>query len=164
MFFLFFRKWNFLALRLKNFLYFFVFWETNFLYFRKCNLLASSYLVHFLSPSSKKKILPNIIPYISGSGSFGCNIKRFLIFSQKKAFLMFWVTKTRKNFLYFKRELSNSKNEKIPPLKCFLYFQKWNFPVVSLKNLLYFRKELIETENQTKNLPRRSFLLFVTVL
>ena len=35
----------------------------------------------------------------------------------------------------------SSKSKKNPLLKCFLYFEKWNFLAPSLKNL-YFRKEL----------------------
>ena len=56
------------------------------------------------------------------------NIKKFLIFSQKKAFLIFRITETQKKFLMFQEtELSyilgnnflSSKNE-----KTFLYFTK----------------------------------------
>ena len=69
------------------------------------------------------------------------NIKKFLIFSQTKAFLIFQETEptpppskkkqlifqeteTLKNFLYFRREFPARK---APLLKCFLYFRKWNF-------------------------------------
>ena len=34
----------------------------------------------------------------------GSNTKKFLIFSQKKAFLIFWETETLKNSLYFRKE------------------------------------------------------------
>ena len=33
----------------------------------------------------------------------GTNIKKFLIFSQKKAFLIFWKRKPRKNYLNFRK-------------------------------------------------------------
>ena len=42
------------------------------------------------------------------------NIKKFLMFSQKKALLIFWETETPKKFLIF-RETENLKN--------FLYFR-----------------------------------------
>ena len=54
----------------------------------------------------------------------GCSIKKFLIFSQKKSFLMFQEMETLRKFLMFKKtELSyisrsnfqSSKNKKNPP-------------------------------------------------
>ena len=99
------------------------------------------------------------------------NIKKFIIFSQKKAFLIFRETKTPKQipyisgngaFLYFRKHkpkkssyisgsnFLSSKDKKNPLLNNFLYFGKWNFLAPSLKSsytvskkkLLYFRKEL----------------------
>ena len=99
--FLYFGKWNFLALLLKNFLYFLIFQESetpqkffifqetetlkSFLYFRKCN---------FLSPSPKNKKNPRW--------------KKFLIFPEKNPVLF---------------RLS-SRNKKNPPWEIFLYFRK----------------------------------------
>ena len=114
----------------------------------------------------------------------GSNIKKFVIFSQKKSFLIFrelettknslyfrkrnflifQETETLKNLLYFRREFSSQKNKKKTLLKCFLYFGKWNFLAPSLKNSFYFRKELIEPEHETKYLLRRSSLTLGTVL
>ena len=101
---LYFRKWNFLTLRLKNFLYFLkrkLFW-----YFRKWN-------PSIFKPSSKNKIII-IITIIHPKGiSYTIVLKNFLyfskwkpskkiIFSQKNDFLVFWETETpKKNSLYF---------------------------------------------------------------
>ena len=74
------------------------------------------------------------------------NIKKFLIFSQKKAFLIFRETETPKKLFIYK---------KIKPLlNCFLYFGKWNFLALSFKKFLYFRKELIGPAN-------KKFLIFL---
>ena len=58
----------------------------------------------------------------------GSNIKKFLIFSQKKAFLIFRITETRKKFLMFQEtELSYiSENNFLSPKneKTYLYFTK----------------------------------------
>ena len=53
----------------------------------------------------------------------GSNIKKFFIFSQKKAFLIFQEAETPKKFLIFQERKT---------LKSFLYSEKQNFP--SLKN------------------------------
>ena len=42
---------------------------------------------------------------------------------------------SKKNFLYFTRELAKPKT--------FLYFGKWNFLAPNLKNLLYISKKII---------------------
>ena len=41
------------------------------------------------SPKNPEKSTPNKIPYISENGLSSSNIKKILIFSQKKAFLIF---------------------------------------------------------------------------
>ena len=51
----------------------------------------------------------------------GSNIKKFLIFSQKKAFLIFWEMETLKKFLIF-QEMGFSY---ISGNGIFLYFGKW---------------------------------------
>ena len=70
--------------------------------------------------------------------------KKFLIFSQKKASLIFWELETPKKFFIF-RETETLKN--------FLYFRKWNFQAPSLKNLLFFRKEFPKSENKKYFIP-----------
>ena len=64
---------------------------------------------------------------------FGSNIKKFLIFSEKKAFLIFQETSyiSGSNF-------PNSKYEKKPLLKGCLYFEKWNlrFAILELRDQL----------------------------
>ena len=65
-----------------------------------------------------------------------------------------YITKTLKNFLYFKRELQSPKNKRNPLWKNLLYFGKWNFLTPSLKNFLYFRRENARPENQ-------KFLIFL---
>ena len=83
----------------------------------------------------------------------GCNIKKFLIFSQKKAFLILW--KSRKNSLHFRKRnfLIFQETETLKSFLYFMNFGKWYFLAPSLKNFLYFRKELTGPENHTKNLP-----------
>ena len=75
------------------------------------------------------------------------NMKKFLIFSQKKVFLIFRKTEAPKKFFIFQEtelfyisangnlkkvsyvsgsNFTGSKNEKKTLLKSFLYFRKWN--------------------------------------
>ena len=75
------------------------------------------------------------------------NIKIILIFSQKKAFLIFQETETQKNFLYFSRELPRSKNETNLLWKNVLYFGKWNFLAASLKTS-YISVENLQDDKQ----------------
>ena len=71
------------------------------------------------------------------------NIKNFLMFSQKKAFVIFQETETPQNCFYIKKwnfiifqevtfGVRKMKNKSL--LKSFLYFRKWNILVPSLKN------------------------------
>ena len=137
-----------------------------------------------LSPSSKKikKNTPKKFLIFQGmelSGSWIkkfvmfqemklCSSKRFFIFSQKKAFLIFQETETpKKFFIFLETELSyisgsnlpSWKSKKKPLLKSFLYFGKWKS-----KNFFYFRKELTKPQKQTKNLLRRNLWPLVTFL
>ena len=87
------------------------------------------------------------------------NIKRFLIFSQKKAFLIFRETKIPKKFLIFQgTELSyisgNGSPKKLQEVtsraqkmkkkktlwKIHLHFRKWSFLASTLKNFLIFQE------------------------
>ena len=67
---------------------------------------------------------------------YSSNIKKFLIFSQKKAFLIFQKTEPPKKILLFwETEI----------LKSVLYFRKYNFPSSknkkrTLKKILVFRE------------------------
>ena len=85
------------------------------------------------------------------------NIKKLLIFSQKKAVLIFQGTEAPKKFLIFQEtELfyisENGKPKKLimfqevtfraRKIKNVLYFGKWNFLATSLKIFFYSRKEL----------------------
>ena len=101
---LYFQKWNFLALILKNSLYFLR--EKLFLYFlkRKLFLYFHKWSPTLFSRSLKsKKISSKEISYISGNEDPG----KFLEFFQKKAFLIFWEKGTRENLLIFQKiELS----------------------------------------------------------
>ena len=68
------------------------------------------------------------------------NIKRFLIFSQKKAFLIFRETDTPKKFFIFQEtESSNPK----------------------LKKLLIFQEELPKPEKQTSKSRLKTFPVFL---
>ena len=103
------RKWNFLALILKKFLYFLK--RKLFIYFWKWNPA-------FFSPSSKnKKIHPENISHTSGNGNLE---KTYHIFSKEnfsyisgngnpKKFLIVQETETIKTFLYFRKQLSKTK-------------------------------------------------------
>ena len=75
-------------------------------------------LAHFLSPSSKNKENPprkNFFVFQEMKHS-GSNIKKFLILSIKKAFLIFWETETPKqNFLIFQETGSKKLKKKILP-------------------------------------------------
>ena len=96
-------------------------------------------------------------------------LKLFLIFSQKKAVLIFQEMETPKisyiflkeSFPYISRNenlektlyisgsnFPNSKNKKNPLLKRFLNFRKWTFLAPNLENFLYFRNELTKPENR----------------
>ena len=148
--------------------------QTNLLYFRKWNLLA---------PRLKNSL------YFGKWNFVALRLNKFLyfgkwnflvlIFSQKKAFLIFWEMKTLKKFLIFwEVELSyiwgNGNPEKLLIFQevtfqawkiknKFLCFRKWNFLAPSLKSK-YFRKELVNAETETKNLLWRNFLSLVTFL
>ena len=61
------------------------------------------------------------------------NIKKCLILSQKKAFLIFRETEPLNNSLYFRKHSELKKQQKKCTLKIFLNFWKWNFQ--ALKNL-----------------------------
>ena len=76
------RTWNFLALISKKFLYFHK--RKHFLYFLKWNPTLSS-------PSSKNKKI-HLGKYTSGNG----NLEKFLVFSRKKAVLIFQETESFK--------------------------------------------------------------------
>ena len=83
----------FLAIRLKLFLYYLFFVELwkwkffrKFLHFGKCNILASSYLMHFLSSilKTEKNIHPKKISFTLGKWNFLTLILIFLyIFSKE---------------------------------------------------------------------------------
>ena len=89
--FLYFGKWNFLAQILKNFLYFLIFPE---------------------------KVTPKTNFVFLKMKLSGSNIKKFLIFSQKKAFLIFQKKNTQTKFLLFQEtKLSYISGN-------FLYFRK----------------------------------------
>ena len=127
----------------------------------------NSYLAHFLSPNLKnKRNLLLFFPIFWKVKLSSTNIKKFLVFSQNKALLIFQEKKTSKkififqevelsyisgNFLYFNGELPGSKKEKNSLCKNVLYFGKLNFLASRLKNFLYFKKELANLENHTIN-------------
>ena len=93
------------------------------------------------------------------------SIKKFLIFSQKKSFLIFHETETpqkffifqemknQKNFCDFSRELQGSKKKKkkrkqICSEKNVLYFGKSNFLFPGLKNFLYSKRKPAKRETK----------------
>ena len=101
---LYFRKCNFLGLRLKSFLYFLK---------RKRKWNSALY-----SPSSKNKKNPPWDKFLLS------NIKKFLLFSKKTLFLYFRKWKPRKKIFYFtKRNFLIFQD--IKTLKNFLNFRKY---------------------------------------
>ena len=72
------------------------------------------------------------------------SIIKILIFSHKKAFLIFEETENQKNFLYFSRELPRSKNKNKPALKkCII---SWEMELSSSK----LKKHLVCQERTCK--------------
>ena len=73
-----------------------------------------------------------------------CNVKKFLIFSQKKACVIFRETEKKLfyisgNFLHFKKLLSKlKKKKKKPTLEKFLIFWKMQLSSHKFKKLLIF--------------------------
>ena len=147
-----FRKWNFLVLILKRFIYslktkLFLYFrkQKNSLNFRKWNFLALTLkkFLYFLkrklflyfwnwkpalfSPSPKtKKIHPEKISYASGNG----NTKKLLILFSKES--CSYVSRKGKpeKILYISGNgtlIAREIKKKNPFLKCFLYLRKWNF-------------------------------------
>ena len=95
--------------------------------------------VHFSAQAQKnKKIHPEKISYTSGNK----NPEKTYIFS-KESFSYILENRNPEKILDISgSSFQSSKNgKKIPLLKCFLYFEKWNF-ATSLKPFFYFRKEL----------------------
>ena len=98
-----FEKWNFIALILKNLLYFLIFWETE-IFSPSGNMeLSNSNIKKFMLFRETK------------------TLKKLFIFFQKKAFLIFPETKNKKNpcisrnrtFFYFGRNIQSLKNQKL---------------------------------------------------
>ena len=73
--------------------------------------------------------------------------KKFFIFSQKKAFLIFQETSyiSGNNFL-----LSDKKKKKTRE-KCIIFQQKMELFSPNLKKLIIFKEEFSKSENQTKS-------------
>ena len=92
----------------KNFLHFLVFQETE-----------TPKKIPYISGNEN----PKKASYISRNGTFQCAPKIYLIFSQKKAFHIFWETKIPKKFVIFQEtELSYISGN-----RTFLHFGKGNF-------------------------------------
>ena len=78
------------------------------------------------------------------------NIKKFLIYSRKKVFLLFWETETpKKLFIFQETELSRKK----PTLKKCLIFREMKLSNPKL-NFLYFKRNL-------ESLKIKNFTFFV---
>ena len=147
-----FRKWNFLTLILKKS---YIFSKESFSY------ISGNGTLDFSSQARKiKKIHPEKIS----------NIKTFLIFSQKKAVLIFQETETRKKFIFSQKKTFLKFQEtkilkKIPCIsgssftcsksKKFLIFRENGTFQLQLKKLLIFQKEL------TKSKYQKLFILFL---
>ena len=157
------------------------------MYFRKWNVLALI-LKNLRKWKPRKKIPyisgkgnPKKSSYISWNGTFQpklekqknpprenflySNIKKILIISQKKAFLIFWETETpKKIFIFWEVTFRAQKIKRTHSEKNVLFFEKWNFLALGLKNLWCFRMKLAVPGKQTNNLFWRNFLSLVTFL
>ena len=92
------------------------------------------------------------------------NIKKFLIFSQKKAFLIFQETENPKKFLIFSQKKAVLIFPETETLKIFLMFLKTELSYISgngnPKKLLIFQEVNFQARKNKKNLPQKSFLYF----
>ena len=143
-------------------------------------------MAHFLSPSAKNKNVPTkkssykkflyflTFREIELSGSY---IKKALIFSQKKTFLIFRITEILKPYI-LGSNFPSSKNKKTLS-KSFLHFQKWSFLVprqkmayisgenlriLKIKNSLYFFSHCLfvgRKRLQHKRKRKKFFILFL---
>ena len=101
--------------------------------FQKTEILKKFLIFSYIYGTKNLKKIPYIsenFSYISGNGN-------------------------PKNILYYRRELSNSKNEKDLLLECFLYYGKWN---VLTKNL----KTPYISERNLQGLKIKNFLHYVS--
>ena len=164
---------NFLALILRNFLYFlkrklFLYFGKQFLIFQETETLSNS-----LSSKNKKNPPRENFLYFEKWNFLALILRNFLYFLKKKLFLYSEKRKPRRKLLILQEtELSYiSENGtfklekwKNPLLNGSLYFRKWNFVAPSFKHLLYFR---IEFSKPKKDLVKvvfyDAFLIFTTV-
>ena len=83
----------------------------------------------FSRSSKNKKTRPEKISYT-------LILKKILIISQKKAFLIFWETETpKKIFIFWEVTFRAQKIKRTHSEKNVLFFEKWNFLALGLKNL-----------------------------
>ena len=117
----------------------------NFLYFGKWNLLVSRYVVHFKAQVKKKESPWKDFLYSWKIKLSNSNVKTVLIFSQKKAVLIFQETEIQKKFMIFSSKKLFLYFRKRKPPKNHLYLRKRNFlwfqEMKILKNFLYFWKQ-----------------------
>ena len=75
--------------------------------------------------------------------------KKFFIFSQKKAFLLFQETSyiSGNNFLLSDKKKKKKKTRE----KCIIFQQKMELFSPNLKKLIIFKEEFSKSENQTKS-------------
>ena len=75
--------------------------------------------------------------------------KKFFIFSQKKAFLIFQETSyiSGSNFLLSDKKKKKKKTRE----KCLIFQQKMELFSPNLKKLIIFKEEFSKSENQTKS-------------
>ena len=75
--------------------------------------------------------------------------KKFFIFSQKKAFLIFQETSyiSGNNFLLSDKKKKKKKTRE----KCIIFQQKMELFSPNLKKLIIFKEEFSKSENQTKS-------------
>ena len=133
---LYFRKWNFLTLRLTNFLYFLK--KKAFLIFpemKPCTFRPQ--------PSKfflKKQFRKNFLYFGKQSLKNFSYFRKwnFLTFSQKRAFLILQEMETPKKFLIFSKKKASLIFRKLETPKKFFKFQEE--PTYASGNFLYFRK------------------------
>ena len=88
--------------------------------------------------------------YFGKLNSLTLILKKVLIFSQKCFFLYFGKWNFSKNFLFFRRGLSELEKLKKPTLKKFLIFREMELSVPCLKNSYFFLKKILIFQGGTK--------------
>ena len=128
--------------------------------------ILQGYLVHFSTQTRKiKKIHRQKISYISGKWNFlALILKNFSYFLKRTLFLYFRKTETPKKSLIFSQKKAVLIFPETETLKIFLMFLETELSYISgngnPKKLLIFQEVNFQARKNKKNLPQKSFLYF----